>query len=86
MICFSVRPDQNDATTQLVTHASQMNVLAGAILLAPLTAQALAEKPIWHLGNIGVYAFAGLTVAGMAFSWWGEFISDVFGRKGTWLR
>ena len=34
--------------------------------------QALAEKPIWHLGSIGVYAFAGLTVAGMAFAWWGR--------------
>jgi protein-S-isoprenylcysteine O-methyltransferase Ste14 len=54
------------------SQAYRLPILAGAILLAPWTAQALAEKPIWHLGNIGVYAFAGLTVAGMAFAWWGR--------------
>src|SRR5260370_6928485 len=54
------------------SQAYRLPILAGAILLAPWTAQALAEKPIWQFGNIGVYAFAGLTVAGMAFAWWGR--------------
>ena len=60
---------------QIMTWDSQayrLPILAGAILLAPWTAQALAEKPIWHPGNIGVYALAGLTLAGMAFAWWGR--------------
>src|SRR3977135_296106 len=55
---------------QIMTWDSHDHVLP--ILLAPWTAQALAEKPIWHPGNIGVYALAGLTLAGMAFAWWGR--------------
>jgi protein-S-isoprenylcysteine O-methyltransferase Ste14 len=60
---------------QVMTWESQayrLPIIAGAVFLAPWTGQALAEKPIWHLGNAGVYVFAALTVTGMAFAWWGR--------------
>src|SRR5260370_33620509 len=57
------------------SQAYRLPILAGVILLAPWTAQALAEKPIWHLGNIGVYAFAGLTAAVCGFGRGGRMVS-----------
>src|SRR5277367_5254443 len=61
-------------------------IIAGAILLTPWTAQALAEEPIWHVGNGGTYMLAGLTSAGMSFKWWariylGRFWSSAITRK-----
>jgi protein-S-isoprenylcysteine O-methyltransferase Ste14 len=52
------------------SRAYRITILAGAILLAPWTAQVLGEQPLWRLGNGGTYLLAGLTLAGLLFTWW----------------
>ena len=61
-------------------------IMAGAVLMAPWTAQALAEEPVWRVGNGGLYALAGVTLAGTLFTWWarihlGRFWSNAITRK-----
>jgi protein-S-isoprenylcysteine O-methyltransferase Ste14 len=61
-------------------------IIAGAVLLAPWTAQMLADEPVWHVGNGGIYALAGLTLAGISFAWCariylGRFWSSAITRK-----
>jgi protein-S-isoprenylcysteine O-methyltransferase Ste14 len=50
--------------------AYRAGMIAGGILLVPWTARVLAEKRLWDVGDAGVYAFAGLQLAGLAFAWW----------------
>jgi len=52
------------------SRAYRFPIIAGALLLTPWIAQALAERPIWDVGRGGVYALAGLTLAGVLFTWW----------------
>jgi|SRR5665213_2490115 len=52
------------------SRAYRIPIFAGAILLTPWIAQALAEEPLWHVGHGGAYVLAGLTLAGMSFTWW----------------
>jgi protein-S-isoprenylcysteine O-methyltransferase Ste14 len=52
------------------SRAYGVPIIAGALLLMPWTAQALAEQPIWHVGNGGTYVLAGLALAGISFTWW----------------
>jgi protein-S-isoprenylcysteine O-methyltransferase Ste14 len=68
------------------SQAYRIPILAGAILFTPWTAQALGEKPVWHFGNVGIYVLAGLTLAGISFTWWarihlGRFWSNAITRK-----
>lgn len=64
----------------------RLPILAGAILFTPGIAKVLGEKPLWHVGNVGTYFFAALTVAGISFTWWarihlGRFWSNAITRK-----
>jgi protein-S-isoprenylcysteine O-methyltransferase Ste14 len=66
--------------------AYRVPIIAGAILVAPWTAQVLGERPLWHFGNGGTYALAVLTLAGTSFAWWarihlGHFWSSAIARK-----
>jgi protein-S-isoprenylcysteine O-methyltransferase Ste14 len=45
-------------------------VLVGAVLLTPWAARKLAITPLWHVGFYGADALAGLTLAGLLFTWW----------------
>ena len=45
-------------------------MIVGGILLVPLTAQVLGEKPIWPVGYGGAYALAIVMLAGLCFTWW----------------
>jgi protein-S-isoprenylcysteine O-methyltransferase Ste14 len=54
----------------LDSQAYRAPIIAGALLLTPWTAQALAEEPVWHVSNGGAYALAGLTLAGTLLTWW----------------
>ena len=61
-------------------------ILAGGILFTPWVTQALGETPLWRFGNGGVYVLAGLTLAGISFTWWarihlGRFWSNAITRK-----
>ena len=43
---------------------------AGVFLSLHLTARHLGARRIWHVGYIGVYLLAGVTLAGILFAWW----------------
>src|SRR3954462_2344424 len=47
----------------------RMPIWAGAILFTPWTSEVLGEKPLWQFGNFGIYLLAGLTLAGISFTW-----------------
>jgi protein-S-isoprenylcysteine O-methyltransferase Ste14 len=64
---WSGRTQRRIATLETWTYRSGM--IVGGILLLPWTAQVLAEKPIWEVGDDGAYALAGVMVIGLAFTW-----------------
>jgi len=45
-------------------------IFAGAILIAPWTAQVLSEKPTWQVGYYGAYALVGVMLLGLVLTWW----------------
>jgi protein-S-isoprenylcysteine O-methyltransferase Ste14 len=45
-------------------------IMVGAVLLSPWPGHLLGEKPVWRPGTGGVYALAGVAVAGLSFTWW----------------
>jgi protein-S-isoprenylcysteine O-methyltransferase Ste14 len=68
------------------SRAHRIPILIGAMLLAPWTASALGEKPLWQIGTAGIYLSAILTAAGCLFTWWarlhlGRFWSSAITRK-----
>ena len=65
---WSHRIKKRDATCRTWTY--RVAIIAGSILLAPWTAQALAEKPLWEVDYAGAYALAGVMLAGISLTWW----------------
>ena len=51
------------------TWAYRVAIFAGALLIAPWTATALGERPIWEVGNTGAYALVGVMLAGLLLTW-----------------
>lgn len=47
-------------------------ILVGVVLISHWSARALGERRLWHVGYDGAYALAGLTFAGVLFTWWGR--------------
>jgi protein-S-isoprenylcysteine O-methyltransferase Ste14 len=45
-------------------------MIAGGILLIPLTPRLLGAEQIWDVGYRGAYALAGLMVGGLLLTWW----------------
>lgn len=45
-------------------------VLAGFVLVNPWASQLLGKVRLWHVGLYGAYALAGVTIAGLLFTWW----------------
>jgi protein-S-isoprenylcysteine O-methyltransferase Ste14 len=81
---FSGRTEKHVRTWD--SRAYRIPILAGAVLLTPWTARVLGERPIWQVGNSGTYVLAGLTLAGVLFTWWarihlGRFWSNAITRK-----
>ena len=81
---FSARTEKHVRTWD--SRAYRIPILAGAVLLTPWTAEILGEKPLWKLGNGATYFLAGLTLAGILFTWWarihlGRFWSNAITRK-----
>src|SRR5207302_9235441 len=81
---WSGRTEKRPMTWQ--SRAYSVPIFVGGVLLTPWTAAVLGEKPLWHLGNGGIYLFAGLTLAGVSFTWWarihlGRFWSNAITRK-----
>src|ERR1700733_9851716 len=66
--------------------AFHLPIIVGAVLMTPWTEQILGERPLWNLGNGGIYLLEVLTVAGTLFTWWarihlGRFWSNSITRK-----
>jgi protein-S-isoprenylcysteine O-methyltransferase Ste14 len=64
----------------------RLPILLGALLFVPWTGKVLDEKPLWQFGNPGIYVLAGLTLAGICFTWWarihlGRFWSNAITHK-----
>ena len=56
------------ATLAAWTYRAAM--IAGGLLLIPVTPWLLVEKRIWEVGYDGAYALAGVMLLGLAFTWW----------------
>ena len=65
---WSGRTDRRAATRE--TWIYRILIFAGAILIAPWTAQVLGESPAWQVGYYGAYAFVGVMLTGLALTWW----------------
>jgi protein-S-isoprenylcysteine O-methyltransferase Ste14 len=66
---FWAGPIKKRATT-LDTWTYRAPMIAGGILLVPWTARVLAEKRMWEIGYGGLYALAGVMLAGLVLTWW----------------
>ena len=81
---WSGRTEKRAATRE--TWIYRIMIFAGAILIAPWTAQALGERPIWQVGHYGAYALVAVMLVGLALTWWariylGAFWSSAITRK-----
>ena len=65
---WSGRTEKRAATRE--TWIYRIVIFAGAILIAPWTAQVLGERPAWQVGYYGAYAFVGEMLTGLALTWW----------------
>jgi protein-S-isoprenylcysteine O-methyltransferase Ste14 len=65
---WSGRTEKRVATPRVLVYRTA--ILAGAILLTQWPAEILGEDYLWDAGDAGDYALAGLTLAGVLFSWW----------------
>ncbi|MBR0904730.1 isoprenylcysteine carboxylmethyltransferase family protein [Bradyrhizobium liaoningense] len=66
---------QGRTKKQVMTLESQryrLPILVGGILYTPWIAQLFGWKPLWVLGDTGIYIAAVLSAAGIAFAWWGR--------------
>ena len=81
---WSGRTEKRAATRE--TWIYRIMIFAGAILIAPWTAQALGERPIWQVGYYGAYALVAVMLVGLALTWsarihLGRFWSSAITRK-----
>jgi protein-S-isoprenylcysteine O-methyltransferase Ste14 len=65
---WSDRTERRAATHE--TWIYRIVIFAGAILIAPWTAQVLGERLAWQVGYYGAYAFVGVMLMGLALTWW----------------
>lgn len=66
---------QGQTKKQVMTLESQryrLPILIGGILYTPFIAEVMGWKPLWVLGNTGIIVAAVLSIAGIAFAWWGR--------------
>jgi protein-S-isoprenylcysteine O-methyltransferase Ste14 len=64
----------------------RLPILLGAISLMPLTARLFGAVPLYHVGTLGTYVLALVTVLGISFTWWarihlGRFWSNAITHK-----
>jgi protein-S-isoprenylcysteine O-methyltransferase Ste14 len=67
---WSGRTEKSDTTAAVPVYRTA--ILAGAILLTPWAARTTTERHLWDVGDAGGYVLAGLTLAGILFTWWGR--------------
>jgi protein-S-isoprenylcysteine O-methyltransferase Ste14 len=81
---WSARPRKRAAKPETWRYRAAM--IAGGILLVPLTGPLLGERPIWQVNRAGMYALAALMLAGLLLTWWariylGPLWSSTISRK-----
>jgi protein-S-isoprenylcysteine O-methyltransferase Ste14 len=81
---WSDRAQKRAATLETWIYRAAM--VAGGILLVPWTGQWLKEKPIWEVGDAGLYVLAAVMLVGLSLTWWariylGRLWSSVITRK-----
>ena len=81
---WSGRTEKRAATRE--TWIYRIVIFAGALLIAPWTAQVLGERPTWQVGYYGAYGFVGVMLMGLALTWWarihlGDLWSSAITRK-----
>ena len=81
---WSGRTKKRAATRE--TWIYRIVIFAGAILIAPWTAQVLGERPAWQVGYYGAYGFVSVMLMGLALTWWarihlGDLWSSAITRK-----
>lgn len=54
----------------LETWRYRAAMIAGGILLVPVTGPLLGEKAIWEINRAGMYALAAVMLAGLSLTWW----------------
>jgi len=65
---WSGRTETRAATRE--TWIYRILIFAGAILIAPWTAQVWGERRSWQVGYYGAYALIGVMLMGLALTWW----------------
>jgi protein-S-isoprenylcysteine O-methyltransferase Ste14 len=65
---WSGRTEKRAATREMWIY--RIVIFAGAILIAPWTAQVLGERPTWQAGYYGAYTLIGVMLMGLALTWW----------------
>jgi protein-S-isoprenylcysteine O-methyltransferase Ste14 len=65
---WSGRTEKRATTREMWIY--RIIIFAGALLIAPWTAQALGESPIWQIGDYGARALVGVMLLGLALTWW----------------
>lgn len=67
---WSGRTQRRVGTLESWTYRAGM--IAGGILLVPVTPRLLGEKQLWDVSYGQAYALAAVMVAGLSFTWWGR--------------
>jgi protein-S-isoprenylcysteine O-methyltransferase Ste14 len=65
---WSGRTAKRATTTE--TWIYRTIICAGAVLIAPWTAQAVGERRIWQIGDYGASALVSVMLVGLALTWW----------------
>jgi len=65
---WSGRTEKQVTTPRVLVYRTA--ILAGTVLLTQWPAEIIDEDYLWDVGDAGGYALAGLTLAGVLFSWW----------------
>jgi protein-S-isoprenylcysteine O-methyltransferase Ste14 len=81
---WSGRARKRVATLETWRYRAAM--IAGGILLVPITGPLLGEKPLWEIDYAGMYVLAALMLAGLMLTWWariylGSLWSSVISHK-----
>jgi protein-S-isoprenylcysteine O-methyltransferase Ste14 len=81
---WSGRTQKQVMTWESLTY--RIPILAGGILFTPWASQVFGARQLWHFSDLSTYLLAGLTLAGISFTWLarihlGRFWSNAITRK-----
>lgn len=65
---WAVRAKRRVMAADSLTY--RLPIFAGGILLTPWVAKTLSVRPLWAIGDGGIYALAVVVLAGCLLTWW----------------